>query len=589
MQKAWWIRHKGRLGYELKKLKEAGYLYSLDREWFQNNGNGLIHLEKIQEPYPGLKLNVYFSDTHPFFRFEVTAPTLDLDLHQNPFTKGLCLLGRAAEQWFSDDTIANVLDKQLGNTIEAGETKDGDSVAEKEDDQAEPYSDMYSYPPRHMIMTDNSFDIPDHILHGTLLIGLKGTFKRLTGIVYKVHDEQGELVDHTNPRLEENGPNFGYNKTMRARWVRLPAPVKTNNPEEFFKEAIGHLPSKRRPLQNGKYNGKIVEILAVYFPEEISRRHKGWGWTFCVRTSELKKGRLITLSYNMIRPGYIGQSDIMKRSSSLSNLKGKKIALFGLGCLGATSAIDFARCGIGRIDVLEYDYVDPCTIPRWTLGFDVVGELKTSAIENYIKTNYPFTEIHVFPIRLGGINIDTPTRNGDHEVLELMMGDADLVFDATADFNVQHLLSTEAKKRDIPYVCISATPGIWGGQITRIHPNKTAGCWDCINGHQTDFEAGIATNQPIPLPLSDLSPNGRIQPKGCGSPTFTGTGFDANVISTGGVRLAVSTLSEGFDGGYPEFDWYVAIVNLREKDGSAIPPTWETFKCSPHPKCHCQK
>jgi len=62
---------------------------------------------------------------------------------------------------------------------------------------------------------------------------------------------------------------------------------------------------------------------------------------------------------------------------------------------------------------------------------------------------------------------------------ELVEG-ADLLYDASAEIGIGHLMSEIARKRKIPYVCVSTTFGAWGGRLIRVRPGgKTAGCWGC--------------------------------------------------------------------------------------------------------------
>ncbi len=81
------------------------------------------------------------------------------------------------------------------------------------------------------------------------------------------------------------------------------------------------------------------------------------------------------------------------------------------------------------------------------------------------------------------------------------------------------------------------------------------------------------------------NPSGHIQPIGCASPTYTGAGFDVNMIALAGVRLAVSTFCERAEDGYPETDWDVAVIDLRTADGQLITPHWETHVLTRHPDC----
>ncbi len=87
----------------------------------------------------------------------------------------------------------------------------------------------------------------------------------------------------------------------------------------------------------------------------------------------------------------------------------------------------------------------------------------------------------------------------------------------------------------------------------------------------------------------NADPSGYFQPAGCAEPTFTGTGFDTGIIALSGVRLAVSTLSSGKDSEYPEVEWDIAIINLRDENGKAITPDYKTFSLKRNSSCTCNQ
>lgn len=116
-------------------------------------------------------------------------------------------------------------------------------------------------------------------------------------------------------------------------------------------------------------------------------------------------------------------------------------------------------------------------------------------------------------------------------ILDELLSGIDLLYDATAELGVNHLMADLAAARGIPYISISTTAGAWGGLIVRIRPDDTRGCWLCLQHRLMD--------ETIPSPPMD--PRGGVQPEGCANPTFTGTGFDVGEIALSGVRLAVST------------------------------------------------
>lgn len=279
-----------------------------------------------------------------------------------------------------------------------------------------------------------------------------------------------------------------------------------------------------------------------------------------------------------VRTARAGREDLLSRIPELSQLRTKTVTVIGLGCLGAPSVIELARCGVGEIRIIDFDIVETGTIVRWPLGLAAVGELKVDALSEYIENNYPFTKIVPILYRIGEIS-NPETGPIGLRILESALNESDLVFDATAEVGVQHFLSDLSAELAIPYISISATFGVWGGMLVRIRPQITEGCWQCMMHCLYD--------KSIPTPVED--PAGLFQPVGCADPTFTGSSFDAGIISLSGVRLAVSTLTAQQVKGYPPFDWDVAIVNLRDEQGNSTVPTWQTFTLKKHPSCSCIK
>ncbi len=76
-----------------------------------------------------------------------------------------------------------------------------------------------------------------------------------------------------------------------------------------------------------------------------------------------------------------------------------------------------------------------------------------------------------------------------------------------------------------------------------------------------------------------------VQPPGCAEPTTPGAGFDVAQVALAAVRLTVGTLTAGAPGAYPDVDWDVATVALRDHTGRAIAPRWATFPLDRHPEC----
>ncbi len=268
----------------------------------------------------------------------------------------------------------------------------------------------------------------------------------------------------------------------------------------------------------------------------------------------------------------LGSSD--SRVPELRPLAAKSIALFGLGCLGAPSAMEFARAGVGRLALVDHDEVDPATVVRWPRGLAMAGLLKADVIAEWIGTEYPYCKVRAFTHRIGGVRrvLDEAP---DEAVLADVIKDTSLIYDATAELGVQHLLTDLARERQIPYVGVSGTYGAWGGKVFRFEPSRTQGCWLCYRKGCDD--------KSISEPPSDDS--GVVQPRGCADPTFTGANFDMMQIAMAGVRTAVSTLCAGSAGGYPTVDWDVLHIALRDDKGKPIAPLFHEIRLPIHAGC----
>lgn len=562
----WWERWPGLLERELRELDRAGITYEIDDGAL---ARGFIRL-RLKTTVGGERLSLIatYPDLFPYVRFEVRAPDLDLPRHQNPFTKGLCLIGRASENWEVNDTLADFITERLPLVIDTARSEDADEVAAREEHQGEPFSDYYTYDADSICIIDSSWKLDPGIKSGELVIGLEmNPGLLLRGAVIEVRDSHGATLARIEPTVAEL-----YPKRITGRWVRHAECIRENDPSAFLDTLASEHPHLAK-LRGQVVSGGLLDVVAVIFPEELRWREEGDGWLFVARAEQgVGKGRK-QIAY-FARTGRAGRDDLATRVPELNILRDRVIAVVGSGGLGAPSAIELSRCGAHGLRTLDFDYFDPATGVRWPLGFPTAGLRKVSALEQFITRHYPYTKVVPFDHRIGGIP-ETGEEASDLEELHRLLEGADLLYDATAEVGLHHLLSDLAAERGLPYVCVSTTPGAWGGRVLRIQPGRTEGCWVCLQYATTDGT--------IPPPPSD--PSGNVQPRGCADPTFTGTGFDVAEVALNGVRLAVSTLADGQSSAYPSTEWDVAIINFRDRSGRKIEPRWQTFKLRRHPSC----
>lgn len=575
MLRAWWERWPGRLEWELGELTAAGVAHQLDPAAREA---GYIRLDLWPEiDGERLHLVALFPDLYPFFRFEVLAPDLELPHHQHPFQKNLCLLGRATFNWDSDDSLAGFLRTRLPQVLRAGRAEDPAAAVGLEERQGEPFGDYYPYEPRSSLLVDSAWTIGPGEAGGRLVIGAEGPPARLLrGAVLEIRAAAGRVLVGADPTLTRR-----YAHVLKGRWVRSPVPIGEGDPTRFLNALVALDPRLERPLWQDVEGGRL-DVIGVLFPEEVGWRRNGDGWAFLVRTDATqaprrdagKRGAIVGQEVRYLaRPGRAGRGDLAARVPELGPLADRRVALFGLGALGAPLALDLARAGLGGLRLLDHDVVEAGTTVRWPFGLGVVGYPKATVLADTIGMHYPYSEARPFVHRLGGMPDDV---RADRVVLDEVLAGVDLIVDATAEWGVHHALDALARERGLPYLYAFATPGYWGGLVARIRPGKTAGCWGCL-------ELALRDGGAIPRPPHD--PAGSVQPPGCAEPTAPGAGFDVAQVALAAVRLAVGTLTAGAPGAYPDVDWDVATVALRDRAGRAIAPRWDTFALDRHPEC----
>jgi molybdopterin/thiamine biosynthesis adenylyltransferase len=568
----WWERFPARLEYEIAKLREMGA--SVEQDRLAKASNRVELLVNVRVSSEQLSLRIRFPDLYPFFRFEIFAPTLSLSHHQNPILKNLCLINSSTDNWQVTDTVAAFLTDRLPLVLNTGRSESADDVSGIEEQQAEPISTYYPYQKNSTVLVDSSWRIPSHVEAGKMILGIDPSSSPiLRGAVNEVLDAGGALLARAH-----DGILRLHSATVRGRWVRLSRAIVESQPHVF----LDKLYREHRSLQGShwqRFGDVEIDVIGILFPEENGWRamHDGWLFVFRIRQDNargFRPGHCIQKFF--ARPQWSGVNDMFSRVPDLNFLSTKSVGIVGVGCIGAPSALEFARAGTGELNIMEMDVVEAATIVRWPFGIPAVGRAKTEVIRDFIRSNYPYTHVEVWNHKLGDAVGGQPS---DMSVLNAFLTGLDLIYDASAEFGVNYFMADIAKSKGIPFVSISSTPGAWGGRIARIAPARTQGCWMCLQYAMQDGS--------IPAPPYDAS--GGVQPVGCASPTFTGTSFDVTEVALSGVRLAISTLGEDSSGNYPDFDWDVGVLSLRDVAGRPIPPTWSTHRLLPNPKCECHQ
>jgi hypothetical protein len=557
--KPWWETYPERLEYELEALRNTAIQFDPPHK---DNKTGVLSIKLTVRHHSELiRLLAEYPPFFPYVRFEVFAPELNLNRHQNPFAKNLCLLGRSSTNWSVDDTLASILSDQLPRLIQAATEEDHHAVEGVEAQQPEPFSYYYNYIVNSIVYVDSDWDIDSSISRGRFQLAIESLSPFRASIVQVEDDGRNEIA---KAGWDASG------KEIIGRWIRASEEIREQSAEKIF-ENVKKIDVSLSEPRWYPVSQEQIDVIGVLYPEETQWRSRSNGWLFLIRFQDRhipgRARRADKYTTYLVRTGRAGFKDIQSRAPELEPIQGKQVSIVGSGALGGPSAIECARCGVQKLNLMDSDFVEPGNSVRWPLGFSAAGFLKIDALSDFIKRNYPYVQIKSFPYRLGAPSSLCGATLNEYDDF---FNNTGLVIDCTAEEGIHYPLSDLARDRKIPYVAMSGTPGLWGGRVLRFIPGRTAGCWNCL--------CHWLHEKVISSPPSD--PQGEVIPAGCAEPTFTGANYNALQIASFGIRFAIDALNTT-----PQFEFDLCNVAFRSATGASIVPTWTPFKIERHTKC----
>jgi len=142
--------------------------------------------------------------------------------------------------------------------------------------------------------------------------------------------------------------------------------------------------------------------------------------------------------------------------------------IVGCGALGSLQAMALARAGVGRLTIIDRDYVEPSNLQRQFLfeESDAADALpKAAAAERHLRQMNSEIEIH-------GVIDDLNPSNAEE-----LLGGAAVVLDGTDNFETRYLINDFAVSRGIPWIYGAAVSSY--GLTMPVFPGRTA-CLRCV-------------------------------------------------------------------------------------------------------------
>ncbi len=159
-------------------------------------------------------------------------------------------------------------------------------------------------------------------------------------------------------------------------------------------------------------------------------------------------------------------SNIGERGQQL--LGEKTAVIVGLGALGSLSSEMLARAGVGKLILIDRDYVELTNLQRQTLYNEEDAALKKpKAVAAYDK----LSKIN------SGIDIEVHVAHCDAVLIESVAKGADLLLDGTDNFDTRMLINDAAFKYNIPWIYAACVEGSYSSAA--FLPGETP-CFRCL-------------------------------------------------------------------------------------------------------------
>jgi len=145
-----------------------------------------------------------------------------------------------------------------------------------------------------------------------------------------------------------------------------------------------------------------------------------------------------------------------------------RVAIVGCGATGACVSGLLARAGVGQLVIIDRDYVEPSNLQRQSL-FD-----EADAAESLPKAVAAARKIAAFnsEVQTTPVVADLTPEN-----IESLLGDADLILDATDNFETRYLINDFAVKHSKPWIYAAAVAAY--AVTMNVLPGETA-CLTCL-------------------------------------------------------------------------------------------------------------
>jgi hypothetical protein len=236
------------------------------------------------------------------------------------------------------------------------------------------------------------------------------------GAVSKVMSASGQILETARSEMLAIVPE-PRRGVLIGNWVRLGV-FPRQMPEGSVEPLLAQLETAHRVKHHQVGAGLDgTDVLGVLFTEELTVATQGDGWAFLARGVGERSHQYL------VRAMRAGPSDVASRIPALAGLRAKTVLVVGLGGIGAPSALELAKGGVGDLRLVDHDVLEPGPSVRYPFGLISAGFPKVHVLAEQIRSNWPYTKVTWVRERIGDV------RTGgrpEFEVLDELLDGVDL-------------------------------------------------------------------------------------------------------------------------------------------------------------------
>jgi molybdopterin/thiamine biosynthesis adenylyltransferase len=151
-------------------------------------------------------------------------------------------------------------------------------------------------------------------------------------------------------------------------------------------------------------------------------------------------------------------------------LRDKSVLCIGLGTGGAHSAIELAKCGVGKFTLVDRDRLSVGNVVRHPGGVSQVGRYKVNVLRDLIREKNPDARVEVLPEQ---VTFATQDR------IKELIAQANVVICGTDNRPSKLLINKLCVDANVVAIYGGAFRRAYGGQVLRVRPRQSP-CHECF-------------------------------------------------------------------------------------------------------------